>query len=576
MTHLLNYSHLGIPLPERTDPVVVVIILLVVAGAIVFSLIWRRRQKAQLLRDIRLYWGLPRPPSDEKEFEKIGLYHRLKTRAAGDCLDDKTWVDLNLDQVFEFIDRTSSRVGQQYLYDLLRTPKFEEEPLLKLERLVSRFKDDKLREEVQVELQRLNQKDALFLPYLFQEELPRLRVHRYFLLALTLAAVASLVGAFFMSGFRAIFIFLVITNMLVSLRYRRQLDAFIQGFRLLNVLINTSRTIASKCGGFNIPEIETLQNEATNLSGVARKTAFLTTNSQHDDLVQFIYQYLNMSFLLDVNCFAFTVEELRKKRNSVNSLFEALGYIDAAISIASLRYGNVKYVAPKFYDRVKICRFSRLYHPLLESPVANDLLVNAKGILITGSNMSGKSTFIRTVGANVILAQTIHTCFAEEYIAPFLAVKASMGAKDSLTESKSHYLAEVESVRVLVESVKSGRQCLFLLDELFRGTNTVERVAAAKAILEYLNRGDHIVIVATHDIELAGLLGDRYEYHHFREMILHQQMDFDYRIQPGTSSTRNAIAILNLLGYPKTIIDEALDVVSKDDKPVTKRSWWNF
>ena len=156
MTPLLNYSHLGLPLPERTDPVVVVIILLVVAGAIVFSLIWRRRQKAQLLRDLRLYWGLPRTPSDEKEFEKIGLYYRLKPRDSADGVDDKTWSDLNLDQVFEFIDRTSSRVGQQYLYDLLRTPKFEEEPLLKLERLVNRFKDDKLREEVQVELQRLN------------------------------------------------------------------------------------------------------------------------------------------------------------------------------------------------------------------------------------------------------------------------------------------------------------------------------------------------------------------------------------------------------------------------------------
>ena len=576
MTALLNYSHLGIPLPERTDPVVVVIILLIVAGAIVFSLIWRRRQKAQLFRDIRLYWGLPRTPSDEREFEKIALYYRLKTRVAGDGLDDKTWADLNLDQVFEFIDRTSSRVGQQYLYDLLRTPKFEEEPLLKLERLVNRFKDDKLREEVQVELQRLNSKDALFLPYLFQEEIPKLRVHRYVFLAVTLTTVASLVGSFVSSAFRPIFIFLVITNMIISLRYRHLLDAFIQGFRLLNVLINTSRTIASKCGSFNLPEIETLQNDARNLSGVARKTAFLTINSQHDDVVQLIYQYLNMSFLLDVNCFAFTVEELRRKRDSGNALYEALGYIDAAISIASLRYGNVKYVTPKFYDRAKICRFRRLYHPLLETPVANDLLVNAKGILITGSNMSGKSTFIRTVGVNVVLAQTIHTCFAEEYIAPFLMVKASMGAADSLTESKSHYLAEVESVRVLVDWVKAGKQCLFLLDELFRGTNTIERVAAAKAILEYLNRSDHIVIVATHDIELAGLLGDRYEYHHFREIILHQEMGFDYRIQPGTSSTRNAIAILNLLGYPKTIVDEALDVVNKNNKPVTKRSWWNI
>ena len=187
--------------------------------------------------------------------------------------------------------------------------------------------------------------------------------------------------------------------------------------------------------------------------------------------------------------------------------------------------------------------------------------------------MSGKSTFIRTVGVNAILAQTIHTCFAQEYQAPFLDVKASMGASDSLTESKSHYLSEVESIRVLVVSSQSGRQCLFLIDELFRGTNTVERVAAAKAILEYLNHSDNIVIAATHDIELAELLDQRYESHHFREIIQNDQMVFDYKLQKGTSSTRNAIAILEMFGYPESVVAEALDVVDQvaENKSGTNR-----
>lgn len=565
MFAFLKYSHLlpfpSFSPPQKIDPFVLAICLLVAAAAIGLSLLWRKRQKAVLLRDLRLYWGMPRT-AKEGELEKIGLYYRLKSRDSVNALDDKTWADLNLDEVFEFIDRTSSRVGQQYLYDLLRTPKFEEEPLLKLERVVNRFEDEKLREGIQVELHRLNHKDALFLPYLFQEDLPQLRIHRFILLALSLATLTSAIGAVFSSGFRFIFVFLMIINMLTSLYFRRELDAFIQGFRLLNVLIGTSHTIAAQCGDSKITEIEKLKDDARTLAGVQRRTAILTADGQHDDLTQLIYQYLNMSFLLDVNCYAFTVEELRRKRKNVIALYEGLGYLDAAISIASLRYGYVKYTTPNFYDRVKIGRFRRLYHPLLESPVANDLLINAKGILITGSNMSGKSTFIRTVGVNVILAQTIHTCFAEEYVAPFLGVKASMGAADSLIESKSHYFAEVERVRVLVDSLQSGRPCLFLLDEMFRGTNTIERVAAAKAVLEYLNRDENIVMAATHDIELAELLGDRFESHHFREIIFNRQMDFDYQIQPGTSSTRNAIAILDLHGYPKPIIDEALNVVN--------------
>jgi MutS-like protein len=580
MFSFLKYSHLVLlppfSLPKRIDPFVLAICLLVAAAAIGLSLLWRKRQKAVLRRDLRLYWGLPRTPPTEKELEQIALYYRLKSRASASALDDKTWADLNLDQVFEFIDRTSSRVGQQYLYDLLRTPKFEEEPLLKLERVVNRFKDEKLCEGLQLELHRLNYKDAWFLPYLFREDLPQLRIHRFVLLALSLVTLASLIGAVFSPLFRSIFVLLFISNLLTSLYFRRHLHAYIQGFRLLNVLISTSHTIASQNGDVKFTEIDKLKEDAASLSGVQRRTAILAADPQYDDLGQLIYQYLNLTFLLDVNCYAFTVEELRRKREKVIALYEGLGYLDAAISIASLRYGYVKYTTPKFYDRVKIGRFRRVYHPLLEQPVANDLLVNSKGILITGSNMSGKSTFIRTVGVNVILAQTIHTCFAEEYVAPFLIVKASMGAADSLIESKSHYFAEVERVRLLVDSVGSGRQCLFLLDEMFRGTNTIERVAAAKAVLEYLNRGENIVMAATHDIELAELLGQRFESHHFREIIFNRQMDFDYKIQPGTSSTRNAIAILDLHGYPKPIIDEALNVVNHLVRKKKQTRWFEF
>ena len=187
--------------------------------------------------------------------------------------------------------------------------------------------------------------------------------------------------------------------------------------------------------------------------------------------------------------------------------------------------------------------------------------------------MSGKSTFIRTVGVNVVLAQTIHTCFAHEYQAPFLNVKASMGAADSLLEGKSHYYSEVENIRALVHASEFGKQSLFLIDEILRGTNTIERVAAAKAILEYINRGDHIVMVATHDIELTELLDQQYECHHFREIIHNQQMDFDYTLQKGISSTRNAIAILELFGYPKSVVAEALNVVDglEDQKSGTFR-----
>ena len=528
-------------------------------------LFWTRKRKATLLNELRSNWGLPKSSSSATDFEKVGLYDRLKTADANSGLDEKTWSDLNFDSIFEYLDRTSSRVGQQFLFHLLKKPQFKEEPLLKLERLINRFNDANLREGIQLELHRLSHKDALFLPYLLFEELPqRLRRYRFVYLTLSIAALASVAGAFFSVGFRFVAVLLVVSNMLTSLYYRNQLQGFIQPLRLLNVLINTCRRITNRFEDTEISEqTKKLEAEVSNLSGLRRKTALLGLDRETDDLSSAIYGYLNMAFLVDVNCFAFAVEDLRKKRESVIALYEELGYLDTAISIASVRHGNTRFTKPVFLEPVKACRLRQLYHPLLASPVANDLTVNRKSILLTGSNMSGKSTFIRTVGVNAILAQTIHTCFAQEYQAPFLDVKASMGASDSLTESKSHYLAEVQSIRVLVLSAQSGRQSLFLIDELFRGTNTIERVAAAKAILDYLNSSHNIVMAATHDIELAALLDQRYESHHFREIISNQQMTFDYKLQPGTSSTRNAIAILEMYGYPRPVVTEALAVVDR-------------
>jgi DNA mismatch repair ATPase MutS len=189
--------------------------------------------------------------------------------------------------------------------------------------------------------------------------------------------------------------------------------------------------------------------------------------------------------------------------------------------------------------------------------VPNSLAVEDASVLITGSNMSGKTTFVRAIGVNALLAQTLHTVCADVWRAPMLRVRTSIGRSDSLTEGKSYYLAEVESVRALVQAKAGGQQHLFLLDEIFRGTNTTERVAAAAAVLAYLNRGTDLVIVATHDIEVLDLLGDTYAAHHFREEIADGAVSFDYRIHGGPSSTRNAIALLEVMEYPAALVADA-------------------
>jgi DNA mismatch repair ATPase MutS len=194
--------------------------------------------------------------------------------------------------------------------------------------------------------------------------------------------------------------------------------------------------------------------------------------------------------------------------------------------------------------------------------VKNDLSIKNKSILITGSNMSGKSTFLRTLAINSILAQTIYTCFSDEFTSPILKQFSSIRVDDNLFDGKSYYFQEVNIMASLLNQVEYPHQNLFVLDEVFRGTNTVERIASAKAILSYLNRKENIVVVSTHDIELVDMLDNEYDLYHFTETVQNNELYFDHCIKPGQLRTRNAIKILELSNYPADVIREARQIVT--------------
>lgn len=116
-------------------------------------------------------------------------------------------------------------------------------------------------------------------------------------------------------------------------------------------------------------------------------------------------------------------------------------------------------------------------------------------------------------------------------------------------------------MKELIDNVPSGYRNIFLIDEIFKGTNTAERIASAKAILSYLKKSANLVFVSTHDVELSGLLSEDFDLYHFTETTLDDQMDFDHRLKKGPLTTRNAIKILTMSGYPEEITKEASRLV---------------
>ena len=193
---------------------------------------------------------------------------------------------------------------------------------------------------------------------------------------------------------------------------------------------------------------------------------------------------------------------------------------------------------------------------MLPDPVPNDFITE-KPILITGSNASGKSTYLRSSVLCALMAQTVCTCACEEYKGSPFRIYTSIALSDDLLAGESYYIAEIRSLkRILDEQEKEGF-VLCALDEVLRGTNTIERIAASAEILKALNRPGTLCLVATHDAELCALCAGEYDLAHFEETVSDTEISFDYQLKPGPAETRNAIHLLKLMGFDDEIVKSA-------------------
>jgi DNA mismatch repair ATPase MutS len=192
-----------------------------------------------------------------------------------------------------------------------------------------------------------------------------------------------------------------------------------------------------------------------------------------------------------------------------------------------------------------------LSHPLLQSQnsISNPLQNFSKGevLLITGSNMAGKTTFMRTVGINILFALCGGPILGKNFKLPSMKITCSLRNQDSLTEGISLFYAEAKRLGDIFKILKSNTQpILILLDEILKGTNTKERYLASEAILKNLQRKNTFTLCTTHDLELAKI--PNLQLRHFTETISNNEMSFDFKIRDGVVSTTNALFILKREG----------------------------
>lgn len=231
----------------------------------------------------------------------------------------------------------------------------------------------------------------------------------------------------------------------------------------------------------------------------------------------------------------------------------AVGDLEALLDLATLAYEHPRYVMPQIVEGTPVLEARSLAHPLLFNCTPNDVTLDddLSLIVVTGSNMSGKSTLLRTIGVNTVLAQAGAPVRATAFRMSPLAIGASIRTVDSLLDGKSRFYAEIGAIKRAVESAEARPPGLFLLDELLHGTNSEDRRIGAEAIVRTFLRHGAVGIVTTHDLALAAIADDlapRAANAHFEFRLIDEEIVFDYTLHPGAVRAGNALAIMRAQG----------------------------
>lgn len=515
--------------------------------------------KRKKLESLRAIWGLQ--VERIRNFDLIRCYHDLVcVDSESEFIDEKTWTDLNLNNVYSLIDRNISGPGRQYLYHLLHKYELSDQ-LLKNRYNQFRFfsEEQQVREKVQLALRRLSSDDTYFIISLLLGEKPVIPKFPVLIYLSSGLSILALFAAFYNSLFIFAVIFMSALNLIITKIYSSKIYESFIGFFNLKKLIASAYELSKIETDPSLEQFSTLKKHSAILKNLNKKVRHLVIDkSQLDVFAQIIIEYLNMFCLFDLVAYTQSVIELYRHKEELKEVFEAVASLDTSVSIASYLSGLPFYSLPQFILERSIS-LQEVYHPLIDNAVPNSINKLARSALITGSNMAGKTTFIKTIGVNIILARTLGFTLAKSSRIPRMIVKSSIKIEDSIENSKSYYFTEVEEIQKLIKLSRTENNYLFIIDEIFRGTNTVERLGISSAVLKQLSH-NNLALVTTHDIELQELLNNNFSMFHFNEQVEDDKYFFDFRIKEGPCSSGNAIKLLELVGYPVEITSQARQI----------------
>ncbi|MFD1929585.1 hypothetical protein ACFSFY_16200 [Sporosarcina siberiensis] len=535
---------------------VIVLFIIAVVFVIAYNFLIRDKRKLKSLRqewENGVYFAL------SEDVKSVSSYwmNKKDTNTFYTGVDQLTWNDLSMQDVFEKLNYTKSTVGSEYLFNQLRDIDPKHTRTDKKEQLYTLFStDQQLREKVQlilISLGKRNYTDSSSYFYKFKNHKIK---HAYLYIILACLPVLSIILIFFSLKYGLASLFCAfLLNVFVYYRNQRSLENDLHSITYVASIVNAGKSLAA----IRHPKFTTFsrlfKEEGKGLRRISLFGKVLSLGSNSGGDFDVLFEYIRILFLLDFIAYNQIVKTIVTHQNAYKELWEMTGELDAAIAVAFYRRSLTSYTKPGFVTKEELS-FEELAHPLLDNPVTNSSVLG-KAVLVTGSNASGKSTYIKSVAINAILAQTINTVLAKEWTMKPSYIVTSMAIQDNLLDGDSYFIAEIKSLKRIIKFSEEKKPIISFIDEILKGTNTIERISASAAIMEWLSVNKGMTLIASHDIELTEISREVYTNYHFRESIENGKVIFDFKIHPGPSITRNAIKLLEVLDYPECITAQA-------------------
>ena len=554
----------------KTTAITVIIAVLIIWGLFFLMIVRAKLENRKNVHErIKNSWGNQNPRLFSAD--QMNLVRQYSDSLPGPEVDDITANDLDLTSVYGRICGAFSSAGEEVLYAWLRHPLTEEDQIRERSGLIRHFEEDEeARGKILAILSELSYvRGNSFYGYIRTlDHAEPIGTARF--IAASFATLAALVMLFFfpLPAVIALTVLLFFDYQL-HIGMKEKTSASLKGFHTILRLMDAAEKIAA----LPDPALSSVKKDLTEILGrfrVVRRGAFMlmSAGAVGTGLGDAVLEYICLFFHPDLILYDRMLSLMKMHGEDSVRLLELTGSLDAAVSAASYRAGVQVFTEPCFVKSGDLFLHAEgLVHPLIQNPVPNSIQAD-RAVLFTGSNASGKSTFLKASALAALMGQSICTVLAESYRAPLFRVMTSMSLTDDVSGGDSYFMAEIKSLRrIFDEADEEGPPVFALIDEVLRGTNTTERIAASSQILKKMAQMPGLLVfAATHDLELTFLLEEICENMHFEEHVEGDDVRFDYLLREGRANTRNAILLLKLIGYDDDLTENASQMASRFEK----------